>query len=99
MIEQVAVSIAASIVYSSVHFAQNRIEKGEDFDLYEFTSTIVIGMTIGVFAALSSYSLTYGGITYYMAANIGIISIAESIIRTITSLVKSSDILSYTSDN
>lgn len=71
---------AAALVYSLIFYAKKR-EGGQEFDPYKFTSTIIVGVVVGVFLSLGPMELTQENVMGIMATNIGIIAVIESALK------------------
>lgn len=72
----------AAAVYSVVFYAKKR-EDGQDFDPAKFASTIVVGVFVGAFLSINGMDVTEENVTEMLVANVGVIALVESILKTI----------------
>ena len=72
--------VLSAMVYSTVFYAKKQ-QKGEKFNPQKLGATLVVGAATGVFLWLNGVEITQENVVNILVANVGIIALAESIIK------------------
>jgi len=82
MIEQILISILSSLTYSFIFYIKKREQKdSEDFNKFKLASTLLVGVMVGAVFGYRGIEVRVDTIETFLAANIGIIAIVESILK------------------
>ncbi len=78
--EALLAGILSAMAYSIVFYAKKQ-QKGEKFDPQKLGATLVVGAATGAFLWLNGVEITQENVVNILVANVGIIALAESVIK------------------
>lgn len=84
--EQILLSVAMAVGLSFVTLL-SKVQKGEGFDIYKAGRTFIVGLVIGFISWQQDIQMTNENWDAYLAANMGVIAVADQGFKFIWRLV------------